>query len=449
MRRSVMAAVLVLAGCTWSNSLYQARSLSGDAARAARGGRPSEAEGLWNQAAVKAESALARAPHGKRGAEARWLLGRALGRVHDCERGRPYLENSFADVPDAKWTEALQLELARCVELVDTVRAATLFSALSQSRDAATRLEARESAGRDLVAIGRPEEALALLSGAESFAARLDRAVALAMLGRSDSSFAEVRLLLESSDAPAGWERLVEVLAGTSTDAVDRLIVLLAAKPGQLGQDGNNWRLAALRGTRLDDTVAFRRRLLQLLAGKPGTALARGRLLAAERAVGRSASMAELVRLRDSLSQLPVPEGDFLVARTWSHLQFLLGRMTDDSGRRVDGATQGDLLTFALAELARDSLHAPRLSAALFARVEAGWPASPYVPKSMFARIWLQPDSADAIRSRVARYRSSPYLAYLSGTDDSAYRQLEDSLAKFVRALAAKAVKTNAADVLR
>jgi len=204
MRRCAIAAALIVAGCTWSNSLYQARSLSGEAARAARGGRPSEAEGLWNQAAVKAESALARTPRGKRGAEARWLLGRALGRVHNCDRGRPYLENSLADAPDAKWGEALQLELARCVELVDTVRAAALFSALSQSRDATTRLEAREGAGRDLLATGKPEAALAMLTGVESSDARLDRAVALAMLDRSDSAFTEVRLLLESSDAPAG-----------------------------------------------------------------------------------------------------------------------------------------------------------------------------------------------------------------------------------------------------
>ena len=449
MRRGAIAAALILAGCTWSNSLYQARSLSGEAARAARGGRPSEAEGLWNQAAVKAESALARTPHGKRGAEARWLLGRALGRVHDCDRGRPHLENSLADAPAAKWSEALQLELARCVELVDTVRAAALFSALSQSRDPATRLEAREGAGRDLLATGKPEAALVLLSGVESFAARLDRAVALAMLGRSDSSFTEVRLLLESSDAPAGWERLIEVLAGSSPDAVDRLIVLLVAKPTQLGQDVNNWRFAALRGTRLDDTVTFRRRLLQLLSGKPGTALARGRLLAAERAAGRATSLAELALLRDSLSHLAAPEGDFLVARGWTHLLFLLGRTVDDSVWTVDGSAQGDLLNFALAELARDSLHAPRLAAALFARVERGWPASPYVPKSMFARIWLQPDSADAVRARVTTHQASPYLAYLRGMDDSMYRHLEDSLAKFVSALAAKAAKSNAADVLR
>ena len=439
MRRRILVAVLLLAGCTWSNALYRARSLSGEAARADRGGRPGEAQNLWSQAAVKAESALARSPRGRHGAEARWLLGRALGRAHDCDRGRPYLENALADAPGAKWDGALQLELARCVELVDTVRAAGLFAALAQSKDAATRLEAREGAGRDLVASGEPEAALAILTGVESSAARLDRAVALAMLGRSDSAFAEVRLVLETPTASVEWDHLIAALAGGSSDAADRLLVLLAAKPGQSPQNINDWRLAALRGTRQNDDEAFQRRYALLLSGKPGAALARGRVLAAERLVSQVATTSELTAVRDSLSKAPAPTGDFVATRQWAHLQFLLGRMAEDSTVAEVGGPHGDLLTFAHAELARDSLHAPQLSAALFANVERRWPASPYVPKSMFARIWLQPDSADALRARAAAYQGSPYLAYLKGLDDSMYRHLEDSLAGFVSALAAKA----------
>jgi hypothetical protein len=450
MRWRAVVAVLVLAGCTWSNSLYQARSLSGEAARAERGGRPFDAEGLWSQAAVKAESALARSPRGKKGAEARWLLGRARGRTHDCERGRPDLETALADAPDAKWAEPLQLELARCVELVDTARAAALFAALSQSRDAATRLEAREGAGRDLIATGRPDAALEMLSGVESYAGRLDRAVALALLNRPDSAFAEVHLLLDVPEVPADWDRLVEVLAGTSTDAVDRLLELLVAKPGARAEEIGNWRLAALRGTPPQDTAAFNRRFEQLLSGKPGTALARGQVLAGERAVGRITSLPELIVLRDSLLKAPVPAGDFLAGQQWRRLTFLVGRMVDEGARATEGAKEGDLLTFALAELARDSLHAPQLSATLFARVEQGWPASPYVPKSIFARIPLQPDSAAALRTRAATHRGSPYLAYLRGMDDSTYRQLEDSLAKFIGVLAAAAAaRFNATDAIK
>ncbi len=450
MKRPALVVAFLLAGCTWSNSLYQARSLSGEAARAERGGRPFDAEGLWSQAAVKAESALARSPSGKKGAEARWLLGRARSRARDCDRGRPYLETAFADAPDAKWAEALQLELARCVELVDTVRAAALFAGLSQSRDVATRLEAREGAGRDLIATGRPAAALDVLSGVASYAGRLNRAVALAMVGRPDSAFAEVRLLLELPDVPADWDRLVEVLAGNSTDAVDRLLVLLAAKPGRTEAEISNWGLAALRGTLANDTAAFHRRFDRLLSGKPGAAASRGRVLAAERAVARVADLPELGVLRDSLLQAPVPVGDFMAGQQWTHLTFLLGRMVEEGAGTIPGSTEGDLLTFALAELARDSLGAPRLSATLFARVEQGWPSSPYVPKSMFARIWLEPDSAAAIRERVVAHQGSPYLAYLRGMDDSRYRQLEDSLARFIGALAAKAAaRFSATDAIK
>jgi hypothetical protein len=448
MRRALLAVALV-AGCTWSNSRYQARALSGEAARAERGGRLADADGLWNQAAVKAESALARTPHGIHGTEARWLLGRALARARDCDRGRPYLENALSDAPRAKWTEPLQLELARCVELIDTVRAATLFTALSTSRDAATRREAREHAGRDLVATGRPDAALALLSGVESPSARLDRAVALAMVGRADSAFVEVQPLFEISTVTPEWDRLITVLAGTRTDAVDRLLVMLATMPSQSPQELNNWRLAALRGTRLDDTVAFERRLNLLESGKAGAALMRGRVVAAERAVGRAATLPALLRLRDSLARLPAPGGDMVAANQWTHLKFLVGRIADAGAALEPGVAEGDLLHFALAELARDSLRAPLLSADLFARIERGWPASPYLPKSLLARIWLQPDSAEVLRARASAFQASPYLAYLRGEDDANYRHLEDSLATFVRALAAKASRANAADAIR
>lgn len=449
MIRRWVVLLALLVGCTWSNSRYQARSLSGAAARAERGGRLAEADGLWNQAAVKAESALARSPRGMNGAEARWLLGRALARANDCDRGRPYLENSLADAPHAKWREPLQLELARCVETVDTVLAAELFAGLSTSRDAATRQEAREHAGRDLVATARPEAALTMLAGATSPSSRLDRAVALAMLGHPDSALQDVAPLLDQSDVTPEWNRLLTVLAQQHSDAVDRLLVMLTEMPNQSPQELNDWRLAALRGTSLDDTIAFRRRLAQLQAGRPGAALQRGRVVAAERAASRAGSLAEAVRLRDSIAPLPVPTGDAVALQEWNRLKFLLGRVADESAAAVPGQPDGDLVHFALAELARDSLDAPALSSSLFSRIEAGWPNSPYLPKALLARIWFEPDSAAVLRQRAATFPTSPYLAYLAGRDTPQYQQLEDSLGTFVRALAAKAAQARMADAIR
>jgi hypothetical protein len=449
MIRRGLLALLLLAGCTWSNSRYQARSLSGAAARAERGGRAADADGLWNQAAVKAESALARSPHGMKGAESRWLLGRALARARDCDRGRPYLENALSDAPRAKWSEALQLELARCVETVDTVRAAALFGALRQSRDAATRREAREHAGRDLVATGQPAAALEMLTGVESPTARLDRAVALAQLDRPDSAFAEVAPLLELPTVTPEWDRLLAVLASGHGDAVDRLLAQLALMPNQAPQELNEWRLAALRGTRLDDTTAFSRRLALLLSGRPGQALVRGRVIAAERTVARSRDLATLVRLRDSLSRVSAPTGDLIAGQQWTRLTFLVGRIVDEQAAVPAGAPTGDMVTFAHAELARDSLHAAQLSTTLFAAIEHGWPTSPFVPKAILARVWAQPDSAEALRLRAAGFTGSPYLAYLRGSDDSSYHQLEDSLGAFIKALALKAAKANAVDVIK
>ena len=68
--RAWLAFLLLLVGCTWSNSLYRARELSGSARKAEREDRTFEAGALWGRVAVKAESAWSRDPEGEKGAEA-------------------------------------------------------------------------------------------------------------------------------------------------------------------------------------------------------------------------------------------------------------------------------------------------------------------------------------------------------------------------------------------
>ena len=50
--------------------------------------------------------------------------------------------------------------------------------------------------------------------------------------------------------------------------------------------------------------------------------------------------------------------------------------------------------------------------------------------KALLARVILVPDSADALRARIATFPGSPYLAYLQGRDDGTFARLEDSLAE-------------------
>ncbi|MBP6570665.1 MAG: hypothetical protein KA226_04560, partial [Gemmatimonadales bacterium] len=59
--RRLLVGVVLLSGCTWSNSLYQARRLAAEGEAAARSGQPFEAQRAWDLAGVKADSAFARA----------------------------------------------------------------------------------------------------------------------------------------------------------------------------------------------------------------------------------------------------------------------------------------------------------------------------------------------------------------------------------------------------
>ena len=96
---------------------------------------------------------------------------------------------------------------------------------------------------------------------------------------------------------------------------------------------------------------------------------------------------------------------------------------------------QADLRLFLAAELARDSLDAPMLAAALFRRIPEQLPMSPYAPKALLAAQQLDTAWADSSRALLMeRYADSPYLAMLRGEDAPEYRVLEDSLRTFAAA---------------
>ena len=78
MRRALLAAALLLAGCAY-NAMYHARRLSGDAEKAERDGRTIDANAFWGQVTVKAETQVARYPDSKYSTEARLLLAHLAG----------------------------------------------------------------------------------------------------------------------------------------------------------------------------------------------------------------------------------------------------------------------------------------------------------------------------------------------------------------------------------
>ncbi|MEP6591075.1 MAG: hypothetical protein ABJC19_07820 [Gemmatimonadota bacterium] len=430
MRLRLAPLLLGVAACTWSNSLYQARAVSAEALKAEREGRPGDAENAWGRAAFKAESAYVRSPEGGKAAEALWLQGRALARGRDCVRASAALERSALLLPNAPWDEALTFELARCREALQDGGAVALFLRLTQSRDTTIRQIAQRRAGLALIREGRWQEALTLLHGVEGSQERLNRAVALASLGRLDEAVAEFAPLASSTDSTLDFAPLVTAFARQGDPRTDSILACLGETRGVPAERGARLLLAAAQGAIGHAPEAVDRRLHRLLREPSSPSVRTGELLLADRVVGRANSPADLLLRLDSLKAFAEEGLPFIRA---NELRRIGGELVTEESATAAGSARGDLVLFSLAEVARDSLAAPTLASSLFARIERDWPRSDYLAKSLMARLPLAPDSAPALRARLAALPPNPYLAYLRGEQDSGFVRLEDSLLAYTR----------------
>lgn len=438
MKRFALTGLAMLAGCAWSNSLYQARHLTQEATRSERERRPGEAQQLWGQVVVKAESAYARAPRGARGAEALWLAGNAEAHSDNCGRAVPYLERSLFSGPNAPWSQQLLLELGRCDEAIGGPTAASVYAMLmTPGTDATVRRHARLRQGHVLVLQGHWAEGAAVLAGDDTVPARLDRATALAQLGRTDQALADLAPLLAAADTSIKWVGYVEAFAAHNSAGADQLLARLLSFANVSDEQRSAWLLAGAQAAMDFDPGAADRRLRQLATRPRGRSVSEGQMVEAQGQLARAASIPRLRAALDSLERAgELPEGSaatIRVADMERAARWLVG--TNDSTRA--GAPTGDLTVFALAEFARDSFAAPHLAGWLFARLERDWPHSDYLPKALLARAMLEPDSTASLLERARRYVANPYVAAANGDRGGQVRvaQLEDSLGKFIRAM--------------
>lgn len=431
MKRVLPAILILLGACTWSNSLYQARRLSSAAAQAEREERNFDAGSLWGQVAVKADTAYARNPDGRAGAEALWLRGRALARLGDCPGALPVLERALVAVIEADWSDDLRVELARCRTLGgDPQGALELLEPIVAAGEGRAQEEARRLAGRALVNAGRWDEALAMLAEEESVAGRWERAIALAELGRTADALETLEPRITMADSSADWDRLVRITARRDPAMVDTLLARLGAMRNASDTARARWLLGAAEAALASDPATGTRRLEALVAMPASPAVSQGRILLIDRRVAA---------VRDSGTLAATIEGlGGLVGRdataTYTAERFARwgrGVLREVAALSAD-TTEGDKALFFQATIARDTLHAPALASWLLLQIEQRWPESPYVPKAMLARIPLVPDSAAAIRTRLAAHQDSPYLAFLSGREGERFAALEDALGFYI-----------------
>lgn len=431
MRRALLLGAC-LVGCTWSNSLYRARQLASSAERAERQDRTEEAATIWGQVAVKADSAYARNAAGRGGGEALWLRGRASARLGDCVTAIRLLEQAGLQSDGADWQETMRLDLARCrTGSDDPTSAMAALEGLLTSRDATVQREARTLSGRALVRAGRWEAALDALRDDETSDGRWQRAIAAAHLGRAADVLALTELRIMRGDTLSNWSDLLTPLGDHGAAAVDSLLSALESMPLAGAPTRQGWQYAAATGLAEREPVESDRRLQALLlSGGEGPGANSARIALATRRMSRvtdsSTLESALVRVR------ALQEGGGSAAFIIRPMVRVGGGILADITSHPAGSDLGDLAFFLQAGIARDSLQAPGLADWLLAEIEHRWPTSPYLVKSMLARIALQPDSAAAVRERARLYPDSPYLRYLAGREGREFAVLEDSLERYL-----------------
>jgi hypothetical protein len=425
-RLSMLA--FLLAGCSWSNSLYNARRLSESALKADREERTFDAGSLWGQVAVRADSAYRRDPSGDKSTEALWLRGRAVARLGDCEGGVPLLERARSGAGDADWRDDLNLELARCRLLGgDPEAALQLVTPLLTSTNDDLRVQARSLAGRSLMRAEQWEAAREFLAEDETVEGTWLHAMALARLGRSADALKAVEGRIAIGDSVATWDDLFRALASTPGNAgVSDLRSRLTVHRWATDTVQQRWDLATAETMMSHDSAVATLMLERIVAGARTPSASRARMLLLDQMITQASddTTLGLVLGRIEAFGRSDPSILFPVQRlvSWGRAM----RADLDSTRA--GAPDGDMMLFFHATVARDTLESPRLASWLLARLERDWPASPYVPKALLARMQLEPDSLDALRARFESHSDSPYLAFVQGRESGRFAELEWAL---------------------
>lgn len=429
-----VGAAALLASCAYFNGLYNAKDLAARATKAEREGRTFEAQNYWGQAAVKAESVVARHPRSRWTEEARWLDGKALERTGNCAAALAPLRRTLQEARDQRRADDAALRLASCQEKLGDPDAAGLsVERLLQNPDPAIRSQAAYRAGATYRRTGRSEEAVRVLRSSADPRARGELMVALADVGDIAGATALADSLLALPDTLAPWGALLASLGRHDLAAGSSLLDRLAATrrfpmdsvAGWLGDDGGRWMLR--------DTARALARLDQAHESAPARPAGLEALLAMlRRRLATSDDPSILDTVSDRLDDIPGTTGAaFGKGRELGDLAVALRGRVDSLD---PAAPQGDLRGFLLGEAIRDSLGAPHLAAVVWRRVLAGHPNSAYAPKLLLAVASVGGASPDSVHALLdSAYASSPYVHALQGVPDDGFRVLEDSLARFAR----------------
>ena len=433
MKRVLALGLLLTAvGCVYYNGMWGAKRLARDARRFESNGQDAEAKLAWARAAEKAESVVVRHPRSRWADEALVLQGEGRAGSGDCVGAAPILAGAMTKVDDAALRERAQLAAATCaLARGDPAGAGRDAMPVLQSTDARRRSRAAELAGRAALARGDLPAAIDLLGRSRAPSAAPGRALALIAAGRPDEAATALTAPMPGEGGGGGggrfmeadWAPVFDELAAAAGPAVaSRALARFLLE--QRIPSGARARLLLVDGDRLRtagalDSAAARYAAVAALV--PDSAEGgRARVRALQVQAITAARVEDLAVPRAALERLGQAGGaSALDARG------LLQLMT-----RIAAPGESDADRFRAAELARDSLGAPRLAARLYLDFARLHPTSLFAPKAMIAALPLSPAAADSLLAVLdSGYATSPYTQALHGAASLAFAAAEDSLA--------------------
>lgn len=409
----VLASCFAGSGCVYYNGVYNAQAEARRADATLRRDDDGQATTRFQRSAAIAETVLVRHPKSKWRSRALYIAARSGAMAAQCERAMPRLLALLAGASlNANERDRSRLALASCeVRVGRSADARPRLDSMFWSADREFARQARIWAARAALSMGDRDAVPTYLGDLDAGVLQWE----LINASMSAREFTRVESLLVQRARIGDYREdvtraLREMLADGRVDAAERIVAQYDA--------------ARVR----DDSRARMHYALGDMHARVGLdSMARRHLYAA-----RTLSQRDTVTARDANARLAlldltrvasVRELDTLVARQDSVVW-----RTNYARQVADRVLMFRLLTargdaesaslYLAAEIARDSLRAPRLARALFLRIPRESPSSPLVPSAWYAAALLQPDSAAAWQRRVlVDFSSSSVAARLRGED--------------------------------
>ena len=404
----------MVAGCAYFNSLYNARRAFDEAQAARFRARPNEAASAYRDAIDKAARSYRSDDDGRWADDALYIMGRAYYHSGDWARSRSAMERLLAVSSDAGLRAGAHVHLGG-VALATGRRdrgLRLLDDALNEVPDATLRAEAHLWRARAHFDAGRAREGWAGLRRSEDASPEVGVLVGLERItrGLEHDDFEQAlagaaTVLVEGSGA--AW-------ADTVLVAVERASALWGAGPAAAilaEAERGGWGAAARDRVRLERARLLARAGDALTATEIAREVARGDARTAHEA--RVALAGWRLESVGRLGELEEVRAILLPALAHPEALRLIDHMKHVGLFAERAAAAGDhLALFAGAELARDSLGAPRLARRLFTLYADRDRGSPWRAKALMAARELTGDASEreSLTARLDRMDGNVYV---------------------------------------